>query len=115
MTNGARYLRKPDWIRVKAPVSVGYGKTKNLIHSLKLNTVCEEACCPNIGECWSQGHATVMILGSVCTRKCAFCNVATGRPDRVDLAEPRRLAIAVNSLRLRHVVIISSRANIAVV
>ena len=101
------YLRKPHWIRVKSPISTGYTKTRNLIHTLNLNTVCEEASCPNIGECWSQGHATVMILGSVCTRKCAFCNVATGRPNPVDLSEPERLAIAVNSLQLRHVVITS--------
>ena len=100
-------LRKPHWIRVKPPISTGYTKTRNLIHTLNLNTVCEEASCPNIGECWSQGHATVMILGSVCTRKCAFCNVATGRPNPVDLSEPERLAIAVNSLQLRHVVITS--------
>ena len=92
---------------MKAPISTGYTKTRNLIHTLNLNTVCEEASCPNIGECWSQGHATVMILGSVCTRKCAFCNVATGRPNPVDLSEPERLAIAVNSLQLRHVVITS--------
>ena len=105
--NSGRNLRKPDWIRVKSPLSVGYRQTKNLIRSLKLNTVCEEASCPNIGECWSQGHATVMILGSVCTRKCAFCDVATGRPDRIDFDEPKRLAIAVNSLQLRHVVLTS--------
>ena len=105
--NHVRNRRKPDWIRVKSPLSVGYRQTKNLIHNLKLNTVCEEASCPNIGECWSRGHATVMILGNVCTRKCAFCSVATGRPDRVDLDEPNRLAIAVNSLQLRHVVITS--------
>ena len=105
--NSGRNLRKPDWIRVKSPLSVGYRQTKNLIRRLKLNTVCEEASCPNIGECWSQGHATVMILGSVCTRKCAFCDVATGRPDRIDFDEPKRLAIAVNSLQLRHVVLTS--------
>ncbi|MFP6716840.1 MAG: lipoyl synthase [Alphaproteobacteria bacterium] len=101
------YLRKPHWIRVKSPISTGYTKTRNLIHTLNLNTVCEEASCPVGGECWSQGHATVMILGSVCTRKCAFCNVATGQPNPVDLSEPERLAIAVNSLQLRHVVITS--------
>ena len=102
-----RNLRKPDWIRVKSPLSVGYRETKNLIQNLKLNTVCEEASCPNIGECWSQGHATVMILGNVCTRKCAFCNVATGRPNQLDPDEPKRLSIAVRSLQLRHVVITS--------
>ena len=102
-----RYLRKPDWIRVKAPISTGYTKTKKLIRALNLNTVCEEASCPNIGECWSHGHATVMILGSVCTRKCGFCNVATGRPNPVDLEEPARLSAAVKLLKLRHVVITS--------
>ena len=106
-TNRPTAQRKPDWIKVKSPLSAGYSQTKNLIHNLRLNTVCEEASCPNIGECWSQGHATVMILGDVCTRKCAFCNVATGRPNPVDLDEPKRLAIAVSSLQLRHVVITS--------
>ena len=99
--------RKPDWIRVKAPTSAGYQETRKLMRGLQLNTVCEEAACPNIGECWSQGHATVMILGSVCTRKCAFCNVATGRPDLLDPHEPDNLAEAVGNLGLRHVVITS--------
>lgn len=99
--------RKPDWIRVKAPTSAGYHETRKLMRGLQLNTVCEEAACPNIGECWSQGHATVMILGSVCTRKCAFCNVATGRPDLLDPHEPDNLAEAVGQLGLRHVVITS--------
>jgi len=99
--------RKPDWIRVKAPTSAGYHDTRRLMRDLKLNTVCEEAACPNIGECWSRGHATVMILGSVCTRKCAFCNVATGRPDQLDPHEPDHLAAAVQALKLRHVVITS--------
>ena len=99
--------RKPDWIRVRAPVSPGYADTRRLMRRLELNTVCEEAACPNIGECWANGHATVMILGSVCTRKCAFCNVATGRPDLLDPHEPERLAAAVGSLGLRHVVVTS--------
>ncbi len=99
--------RKPDWIRVKAPTSPGYQQTRKLMRGLQLNTVCEEAACPNIGECWSQGHATVMILGSVCTRKCAFCNIATGRPDLLDPHEPDHLAEAVASLGLQHVVITS--------
>ncbi len=99
--------RKPDWIRVKAPVSRGYHDTRKLMRALSLNTVCEEAACPNIGECWDRGHATVMILGSVCTRKCAFCNVATGRPDQLDPHEPDHLAEAVRELGLRHVVITS--------
>lgn len=100
-------LEKPDWIRVKAPISKEYNSTKELIHGLKLNTVCEEAACPNIGECWQKKHATVMILGSVCTRACAFCNVKTGKPDLVDPHEPERLAEAVAALALKHVVITS--------
>jgi lipoic acid synthetase len=99
--------RKPDWIRVKAPVSKEYHDTKNLMRDLKLFTVCEEAACPNIGECWSQKHATFMILGSVCTRACSFCNVATGRPDLLDPHEPDNVATAVKKLGLKHVVITS--------
>lgn len=99
--------RKPPWIRVKAPVSPAYGETRKVVRDLGLATVCEEAACPNIGECWAQRHATMMILGSVCTRACAFCNVATGIPDRVDSHEPGRVAEAVARLGLRHVVITS--------
>jgi lipoic acid synthetase len=99
--------RKPDWIRVKAPVSREYHETRELMRTLKLNTVCEEAACPNIGECWAQKHATVMILGSVCTRACAFCNVATGMPDLLDPHEPENVATAVGKLGLKHVVITS--------
>jgi lipoic acid synthetase len=100
-------LQRPSWIKVKAPISQEYKNTRELIHSLKLNTVCEEAACPNIGECWSQKHATVMILGSVCTRNCSFCNVETGMPDLLDPHEPDRLAEAVSKLGLSHVVITS--------
>ena len=100
-------LRKPEWIRVKAPVSKEYHETRLLMRGLKLNTVCEEAACPNIGECWAKKHATFMILGSVCTRACAFCNVATGRPDKLDPHEPERVATAVARLGLSHVVITS--------
>lgn len=100
-------LKRPDWIKVKAPVSKGYQDTKALIDQLKLNTVCEEAACPNIGECWQKKHATVMILGSVCTRACAFCNVKTGRPDLLDPHEPERLAKAAGALGLEHMVITS--------
>ena len=100
-------LPKPDWIRVKAPQSEGYFSTRDLMRKNKLNTVCEEAACPNIGECWSKGHATVMILGSVCTRACAFCNIATGKPDQLDPHEPHNLAEAVGKLGLKHVVITS--------
>jgi lipoic acid synthetase len=99
--------RKPSWIRVKAPTSKEYRDTRELMRKLQLNTVCEEAACPNIGECWSQGHATVMILGSVCTRACAFCNVATGRPDQLDPHEPEHVAEACGELGLNHIVITS--------
>ena len=99
--------RKPDWIRVKAPTSKGYGETRQLMRDLGLNTVCEEAACPNIGECWTKKHATVMILGDVCTRACAFCNVKTGMPRKVDLTEPAHVAEAAAKLGLEHIVITS--------
>ncbi|HLI12785.1 MAG TPA: lipoyl synthase [Alphaproteobacteria bacterium] len=99
--------RKPEWIRVKAPVSREYQETRRLMRALGLNTVCEEAACPNIGECWARRHATVMILGSVCTRACAFCNVATGLPGRLDPHEPDHVAEAVGKLGLSHIVITS--------
>jgi lipoic acid synthetase len=99
--------RKPDWIRVKAPVSQGYRETAELMKGLKLNTVCQEAACPNIGECWEKKHATVMILGDTCTRACSFCNVKTGRPDLLDPHEPERVAEAVAKMGLSHVVITS--------
>jgi lipoic acid synthetase len=98
---------RPPWLRVKAPVSAAYGETRALMRDLNLVTVCEEAACPNIGECWAQKHATMMILGSVCTRACAFCNVATGRPDLLDPHEPEHVGTAVARLGLRHVVITS--------
>lgn len=98
---------KPKWIRVKAPISKGFVETRNIIRSNKLNTVCEEAACPNIGECWEQKHATVMILGAVCTRACAFCNIETGRPDKLDPHEPENLANGVKDLGLNHIVITS--------
>ena len=100
-------LRKPDWIRVKAPVSEGYHETRRLMRDLNLNTVCEEAACPNIGECWTKKHATVMILGDVCTRACAFCNVKTGMPRTVDPLEPENVAIAAGKMGLSHIVITS--------
>jgi len=99
--------RKPDWIRVKAPISKEYHETRKLMRALSLNTVCEEAACPNIGECWKQKHATVMILGSVCTRACSFCNVATGRPDQLDPHEPEHVAEATAALGLAHIVVTS--------
>jgi len=100
-------LKKPNWIRVKAPISTGYLSTKELITKANLNTVCESASCPNIGECWDKGHATVMILGDVCTRKCGFCNIKSGAPSDIDILEPYRLAKAISQLNLRHVVITS--------
>ncbi|SDB16672.1 lipoyl synthase [Belnapia rosea] len=99
--------RKPSWIRVKAPNHPIYHETRALMRDQKLVTVCEEAACPNIGECWSQRHATMMIMGETCTRACAFCNVATGLPKALDADEPRRVAEAVATLGLRHVVITS--------
>jgi lipoyl synthase len=99
--------RKPPWIRVKAPVSPEYHATRKLIREHQLHTVCEEAACPNIGECWKDRHATVMILGATCTRACTFCNVATGRPDVLDPHEPERVGEAVGKLGLRHIVVTS--------
>ncbi len=99
--------RKPDWIRVKAPNHPTYHETRTLMRENRLVTVCEEAACPNIGECWSQRHATMMIMGDTCTRACSFCNVRTGQPEALDADEPRRVADAVAKLGLRHVVITS--------
>lgn len=100
--------KKPAWIRVKAPVSAGYKETRDIIRENKLVTVCEEAGCPNVGECWSQGHATMMIMGEVCTRACSFCNIATGKPpEALDPFEPGRVANAVEKLGLNHVVVTS--------
>jgi len=99
--------RKPPWIRVKAPGSPQYNETRRLMRELRLNTVCEEAACPNIGECGKDRHATVMILGAICTRACTFCNVATGRPDQLDPHEPERVGEAVGKLGLRHIVVTS--------
>ena len=100
-------LRKPDWLRVKAPGSPGYAATRAIVREHGLATVCEEAACPNIGECWQKNHATMMIMGEVCTRACAFCNVATGKPAALDPTEPERVADAVAKMGLEHVVITS--------
>jgi len=100
-------LRKPDWIRVKAPGSREYLATRALVRAHNLHTVCEEAACPNIGECWSHRHATMMIMGDTCTRACAFCNVKTGLPGPLDIDEPDRVGQAVQKLGLAHVVITS--------
>lgn len=101
------YNRKPDWIRVKAPTSVGFAETKALMRRLNLATVCEEAACPNIGECWTKKHATVMIMGDTCTRACAFCNVKTGMPRALDVSEPQHVADAAAELGLKHIVVTS--------
>ena len=99
--------KKPSWLRVKAPNSKGYFETKKIVDTQNVYTVCQEASCPNIGSCWSKKHATFMILGDICTRACAFCNVTTGKPSEVDLFEPARVAMAVCKLGLKHVVITS--------
>ncbi len=99
--------KKPSWIRVKAPTSEGYKRTRDILRDKNLVTVCEEAGCPNVGECWSQGHATMMIMGDICTRGCSFCNIATGRPNELDRFEPGRVAHAVSELGLNHVVVTS--------
>ncbi len=99
--------RKPAWIRVKAPTHPIYHETRELMRENRLTTVCEEAACPNIGECWSQRHATMMIMGETCTRACSFCNVATGMPKALETDEPQRVADAVAKLGLRHVVVTS--------
>lgn len=100
-------LRKPAWIRVKAPTSKGYADTRKIVKDKGLVTVCEEAACPNIGECWEKAHATFMILGDTCTRACAFCNITTGLPGPVDHGEAERIAEAVSEMGLQHVVITS--------
>tara|TARA_B100000686_G_scaffold351217_1_gene449335 strand:- start:470 stop:1417 length:948 start_codon:yes stop_codon:yes gene_type:complete len=100
-------IKKPDWLKVKAPSTDNWKNVKNLMNSKSLVTVCEEAACPNIGECWSKKHATMMILGDICTRACAFCNIKTGNPYPVDISEPIRVAEAVFEMELEHVVITS--------
>jgi len=98
---------KPDWLKVKAPLGSLFNKTKGLLDDLNITTVCEEAACPNIGSCWEKKHATMMIMGDICTRACSFCNVATGKPAILDLSEPVRVAKSVARLGLTHVVITS--------
>jgi len=99
--------KKPDWIRVRAPQGKVYHETRDIVHKFKLNTVCEEAGCPNIGECWEKQHATFLIMGEVCTRACAFCNIATGKPKELDKMEPLRVGVAVEKMGLKHVVVTS--------
>ena len=100
-------LKKPDWLRVRAPGSAGYLETRDIVKGHGLVTVCEEAACPNIGECWSVKHATFMIMGETCTRACAFCNERTGLPEALDPTEPGRVADAVLRMGLKHVVVTS--------
>ena len=100
-------LKKPDWLRVRAPGSAQYMETQKIVREAKLHTVCEEAACPNMGECWSKNHATIMIMGDTCTRACAFCNVKTGLPQPLDTDEPRRVGETVALMKLSHVVITS--------
>ena len=100
-------LKKPDWIRVKAPVSRGFAETAQIVRANGLHTVCEEAGCPNIGECWEKKHATFMIMGDTCTRACAFCNVRTGIPGALDVLEPQNVAEATAKLGLAHIVVTS--------
>ena len=104
-------LPKPDWIRVRAPVSKGYADTRDIVRAHGLHTVCEEAGCPNIGECWDKKHATFMIMGDTCTRACAFCNVKTGMPGALDAAEPEHVAEATFKLGLAHIVVTSVERN----
>ncbi len=106
---GRDYLRckKPDWLRARLPGGPGYQRLRAIINEHRLHTVCESARCPNMGECWARGTATIMILGDVCTRSCGFCHIATGRPSTLDTDEPRRVAESVALMRLRHIVITS--------
>ncbi|AEI37068.1 lipoyl synthase [Zymomonas mobilis] len=106
-TSGSSFRTKPDWIRVRSPGGVAFTETKGVIRKLGLSTVCEEAACPNIGECWTKKQATVMILGEICTRACAFCNVKTGLPDKVDPMEPGHVADIAAEMKLEHIVITS--------
>jgi len=101
------YLRKPPWIRARVPIGEAYHRVKSIVREAKLATVCEEAACPNIGECWTKSHATIMIMGDICTRACAFCHIKTGIPRKLDLAEPKRVADAIAALKLQHIVITS--------
>jgi lipoic acid synthetase len=99
--------KKPEWIKVRAPQGAVYQETRDIVHKFKLNTVCEEAGCPNIGECWQKKHATFLVMGEICTRACAFCNIATGKPNALDKMEPLRVGVAVEKMGLKHVVVTS--------
>ncbi len=106
-TEKSPLLQKPSWLKVRSPNSAEYISTQQIIKQLNLNTVCQEASCPNVGECWAKKHAAIMILGSTCTRACRFCNVKTGVPGPVDTQEPERVALSVQALKLSHIVITS--------
>src|SRR6059058_6669607 len=99
--------RKPPWLKMKMPGGDEYAKLLNLVNDQRLHTVCQSAKCPNMGECWNAGTATLMILGDICTRSCGFCNIATGKPATLDLDEPARVGDAVRLMNLKHVVITS--------
>jgi len=103
----AERLRKPDWLKVPIPSGLDYVGVKKAVHENKLHTICESGACPNQAECWSAGTATIMILGNICTRSCQFCNVATGKPEAVDIAEPHRVAQSIKTMGLKHVVLTS--------
>ncbi|EIP98398.1 lipoate synthase [Opitutaceae bacterium TAV1] len=107
MTDTTDTTRKPSWLRARLPTGPGYAAVRQMVDNKKLHTVCQSAQCPNLGECWSRGTATVMILGNICTRSCNFCAIQTGRPTELDLAEPARVADAVAAMNLRHCVITS--------
>lgn len=107
MESSVKGRQKPDWLKVRLPTSKVYGEVRKLITDYELHTVCESAACPNRGECWSRSTATFMILGNICTRSCGFCNVITGKPTELDLDEPRRVAEAVEILKLKYAVITS--------
>ena len=107
ISNSEPRPKKPDWLRVKLPIGENYKHVRSLVDEHKLHTICESGNCPNMGECWGEGTATVMILGNVCTRSCGFCAVATGRPDAVDWDEPQRVAEAIHLMKVKHAVITS--------
>src|ERR1035441_6748330 len=99
-----KFPKKPEWLRAKLPIGEEYAKVRGIVDNRKLHTICESGNCPNMGECWGAGTATFMILGNICTRSCGFCAVATGRPNAVDLQEPKRVAEAVQLMKVKHCV-----------
>lgn len=105
--NKTKFKKKPDWLRVKLPIGKDYREVRNIVDEYKLNTICQSGSCPNMGECWGNGTATFMILGNICTRSCQFCNVSTGKPEKVDVFEPIRVAKSIKLMKLKHAVITS--------